>query len=142
MAVASKAKAKWYGGLTTGEGRAALASGNGEFAVDWKARSEGEGSRTTPEELLAAAHAACFSMALSFDLEQNGTPPAWLDVEVQVEFEAGVGVTTSIITVHGKVSGIDQLEFGRFAEGAKANCPISKALAGVDIALESATLVS
>ncbi|WP_062520393.1 OsmC family peroxiredoxin [Demequina silvatica] len=141
MEVSSKAHADWYSGLTTGQGKATLGSGNGEFEVDWNARSAGRQGATTPEELLAAAHASCFSMALSFALEQNGTPPTWVKVDAEVKFEAGVGVKSSMLTVHGKVSGIDQLEFGRFAEDAKANCPVSKALAGVDISLESATLV-
>ncbi|WP_062464877.1 OsmC family peroxiredoxin [Demequina soli] len=141
MEVSSKATTKWYGGLSNGEGRSTLASGNGEFEVDWKARSEGRDGATTPEELLAAAHASCYSMALSFALEQNGTPPHWVKVDAEVKFEAGVGVRSSMLTVHAKVSGIDQLEFTRFAEDAKENCPISKALAGVDISLESATLV-
>ncbi|WP_062295722.1 OsmC family peroxiredoxin [Demequina maris] len=140
MEVSSKASVDWYSGLTTGQGKATLASGNGEFEVDWKARSEGRANATTPEELLAAAHASCYSMALSFALEQNGTPPHWVKVEAEVKFEAGVGVKSSMLTVHAKVSGIDQLEFSRFAEDAKDNCPVSKALAGVDISLESATL--
>ncbi|MDN4474414.1 OsmC family peroxiredoxin [Demequina sp. SYSU T00192] len=140
MTVSSKAMTKWYSGLTTGQGKTTLASGNGEFEVDWQARSEGREKATTPEELLAAAHASCYSMALSFALEQNGTPPHWVQVEAEVKFEAGVGVKSSMLTVHAKVSGIDQLEFSRFAEDAKDNCPVSKALAGVDISLESATL--
>ncbi|WP_062517220.1 OsmC family peroxiredoxin [Demequina gelatinilytica] len=142
MEVSSKAKAEWYSGLTTGQGKAHLESGNGSFDVNWKARSEGEAGVTTPEELLAAAHASCYSMALSFALEQNGTPPHWVKVDAEVKFEAGVGVKSSMLTVHAKVDGIDQLEFSRFAEDAKENCPVSKALAGVDISLESATLVA
>ncbi|WP_062386741.1 OsmC family peroxiredoxin [Demequina iriomotensis] len=142
MEVSSKAQAEWYSGLTTGQGKATLASGNGSFDVNWRARSEGEAGVTTPEELLAAAHASCYSMALSFALEQNGTPPTWVKVDAEVKFEAGVGVKSSMLTVHAKVSGIDQLEFTRFAEDAKEGCPVSKALAGVDISLESATLVA
>jgi len=141
MAVESKATTKWYSGLSTGQGRVTMASGNGEFDVTWKARSEGVEGATTPEELLAAAHASCFSMAISHALEGNGTPPTWIEVQAQVTFVPGEGVTASMLTVHGKVSGIDQLEFSRFAEDAKDGCPVSKALAGVSISLESATLV-
>ncbi len=144
MEVTSKARTKWHSGLSHGQGRTTLATGNGDFTVHWKARSQGDAGEegaTTPEELLAAAHASCYAMALSGDLESNGTPPAWLEVEVEVAFEAGVGVKWSMITVHGKVSGIDGEEFVDFAEGAKANCPVSRALAGIDIRLESASLV-
>ena len=141
MAVTSKANARWAGALTSGEGSTALASGNGEFAVNWKARAEGEQGTTTPEELLAAAaHASCFSMALSFALENNGTPPTSIEVSAEVTFVPGTGITTSVLTVTGAVPGIDQEQFEAFAADAKANCPVSQALAGVEISLAGATL--
>lgn len=140
MAVSSKASTTWNGGLSSGHGRTTLASGNGAFDVTWKARSEGEEGATTPEELLAAAHASCFSMALSLELERNGTPPSELQVAAEVRFVAGTGVTQSILTVRGTVPDIDPAEFSRLAEAAKDGCPVSQALAGVDISLESATL--
>lgn len=142
MAVSSKASATWNGALSDGSGRATLASGNGSFAVNWKARAEGEGGTTTPEELLAAAHASCFSMALSHALEGNGTPPTSLDVDATVTFQPGEGVVSSVLAVVGTVPGIDQEQFSSFAADAKDGCPVSQALAGVDISLESATLAS
>lgn len=140
MAVTSKANARWAGALTSGAGSTALASGNGEFAVNWKARAEGEQGTTTPEELLAAAHASCFSMALSFALENNGTPPTSIEVAAEVTFVPGTGITTSVLSVSGAVPGISQEEFEAFAADAKANCPVSQALAGVEISLAGATL--
>lgn len=142
MEIASKATGVWRGGLSDGAGTVALGSGNGEFGVTWKARSAGQQGATTPEELLAAAHASCFSMALSHALEGNGTPPASLEVNAEVRFEAGKGVTSSTLTVRGAVPGLDQDAFARFADEAKAGCPISQALAGVPISLAEATLVS
>ncbi|MDN4481988.1 OsmC family peroxiredoxin [Demequina lignilytica] len=141
MEIASKAAGFWNGGLSDGAGTVALGSGNGEFAVTWKARSAGQEGATTPEELLAAAHASCFSMALSHALEGNGTPPDALEVGAEVRFEAGKGVTASILTVRGTVPGLDQDAFARFADEAKAGCPVSQALAGVPITLADATLV-
>ncbi|WP_210507084.1 OsmC family peroxiredoxin [Naasia sp. SYSU D00057] len=143
--VDSKASAVWQGDLFSGSGRAKLDSSSaGEFDVNWKARAEsgGGGGTTTPEELLAAAHAACFSMAFSNGLAQNGTPPERLDVSAVVSFVPGTGVTKSALTVVGRVSGLDAGKFQELAEDAKANCPVSKALAGVDIVLESVSLDS
>ena len=140
MAVKSRASTTWSGDLASGQGTTQLVtSGVASFDVDWKARSEGGGKKTTPEELLAAAHASCFSMALSHQLSQSGSAPTELTVDVTVSFEAGVGVLGIAIEVEGVVPGIDQAAFARFAEDAKANCPISKALA-VDIELASAKL--
>ena len=142
MEIASKATGVWQGGLSNGEGTVALGSGLGTFAVNWRARSAGEQGATTPEELLAAAHASCFSMALSHALEGNGTPPASLEVGAEVRFVAGTGVTSSTLTVRGSVPGIDQDQFATFAQEAKDGCPISQALAGVSISLAEATLVA
>jgi len=139
--VDSKASTVWQGDLFSGSGRARLDSSSaGEFDVNWKARAEGGGSTTTPEELLAAAHSACFSMQFSNGLAQNGTPPERLDVSAVVSFVPGTGVTRSAITVVGRVPNLDADKFAELAEDAKANCPVSKALAGIDIVLESVSL--
>lgn len=130
MAVRSTGRAHWEGSLFEGNGTASLESGAaGPMEVDWKSRSEG-GANTTPEELIAAAHAACFSMAFSNILAKNETPPAALDVKATATFVAGEGITGMEIEVNGKVDGIDEKQFAEMAETAKANCPVSKALAG------------
>jgi osmotically inducible protein OsmC len=98
--------------------------------VNWKARAEEKGAVTTPEELIAAAHAACFSMAFSNILAKNDTPPASLDVTATATFVAGEGITGMELEVNGKVEGIDREQFEQLAETAKENCPVSKALAG------------
>jgi osmotically inducible protein OsmC len=109
--------------------------------ITWTARAEGGASTTTPEELLAAAHASCFCMELSNQLGKNGTPPERLDVDVAVTFVPSKGITTSVITVVGNVAGVDAKQFEALAAKAKAECPVSKALASVEISLASATLV-
>lgn len=141
MSVSSTARTVWRGGLADGSGRTELVtSGTAQLDVSWKARSEGSDSVTTPEELLAAAHASCFSMALSKALGDNGTEPTELEVQAVVTFVPGTGVTESALTVTAQVPGLDDEGFGAAAADAAANCPVSKALAGVDIRLESATL--
>ncbi len=137
MATVSTAKAHWEGSLIEGGGTVQLAtSGLASFDVKWAKRVEAGAGTTNPEELLAAAHATCFSMALSHALAGNGTPPAALDTTVEVGFQPGVGVTGSKITVVGNVPGLTAEEFLTFAQGAKANCPISKALA-IEITLDA-----
>lgn len=138
MTVTSEATTAWTGSLTEGSGTVALASGIGTFPVNWKARSEGSDSTTTPEELIAAAHASCFSMALSHALAQNGTPPEKLDTTASVTFKPGTGITGSHLNVNAVVPGLDAAKFQELAEGAKAGCPVSQALAGIDITLEAA----
>ena len=103
----------------------------GEQAVSWPSRAEAPGGKTSPEELIAAAHAACFSMALSHALAQAGTPPDLLETSATVTFVPGTGITKSALTVRGTVPGIDEATFLEAAEGARDGCPISKALAGV-----------
>lgn len=143
MTVTSKAQTTWHGDLTGGSGRTSVASGAfGEVDVNWKARSEGSASTTTPEELLAAAHASCYSMALSNGLAQNGTPPVRLEVSAAVTFVPGTGITTSELTVRADVPGVDADQFAVFAADAKDNCPVSQALKGVEITLGSVTLAS
>lgn len=141
MAVHSKASTTWTGGLADGSGTTALASGVATVGVNWKARSEGSADTTTPEELLAAAHASCYAMALSHALGEHGTPPQQIDVSADVTFVPGEGVRSSALTVTASVAGLDQAAFAEIAEDAKENCPVSKALAGVQISLENATLL-
>jgi len=110
----------------------------GEQSVSWPNRAEDSPTSTSPEELIAAAHAACFSMALSHGLAQAGNPPDELKTSATVTFQPGEGITKIALTVAGKVPGIDADAFREAAEGAKANCPVSKALAGVpEITLEA-----
>ena len=142
------AMATWSGDLASGAGTIDYVS-SGAFArmpVSWAARTSAHDGKTSPEELLAAAHAACFSMAFSARLGKNGTPPTKLSVKAEVMFDnpAGGGwkVASSHITVEGDVPGIDAAKFGELAEDAKENCPISVAIKGnVEISVE-ARLVS
>ncbi|MGN6218793.1 MAG: OsmC family peroxiredoxin [Microbacterium sp.] len=138
MTVTSEAKSTWKGSLFEGAGEVSLASsGAGTFAVNWKARSEGSTSVTTPEELIAAAHASCFNMALSNALAENGTPPEQVDTTASVTFKPGTGITGSHLNVNAVVPGLSPEDFERIAQGAKAGCPVSQALAGVEITLEA-----
>ena len=113
-------------------------SGLGTFDVTWVSRAEEPGGRTSPEELIAAAHSACFSMALSHALAQAGNPPERLATTAEVTFQPGEGITGIHITVRGTVPGLSSEDFKQAAEGAKANCPVSKALAGTTITLDAA----
>lgn len=138
MALTSESKTLWEGSLTEGHGTTHLASsGAGQFPVTWLARSDGQSGMTNPEELLGAAHSACYSMALSHALGQNGITPTTLDVTAAVTFVPGEGVTGSHLLVVASIPGIDDETFQRYAEDAKENCPVSKALAGVPISLEA-----
>jgi len=138
MSVTSEATTLWFGDLLSGSGTTSLdSSDTAEFAVNWKARSEGAAGVTTPEELLGAAHSACYSMAFSSDLAKNGTPPESLQVTAAVTFEPGVGITGSHLLVSAKVAGLSDEDFQRLATAAKDNCPVSKALAGIDITIEA-----
>jgi osmotically inducible protein OsmC len=114
----SRATAEWQGDLMSGQGKTSVASGIFQGAgLSWKARTEGVARMTTPEELLAAAHASCFSMALSHGLAQAGHPAKKLETSCVVEFGP-----------KGWVPGIDAAGFEKAAEGAKSGCPISSAL--------------
>lgn len=138
MTVTSEATTVWKGGLTDGSGQVALqSSGIGTFEVNWKARSEGSTSVTTPEELVAAAHSSCFSMAFSNALAQNGTPPESIDTTASVTFTPGTGITGSHLNVNAVVPGLSREDFDRIAADAKVNCPVSQALAGIEITLEA-----
>ncbi|HEY5686503.1 MAG TPA: OsmC family peroxiredoxin [Acidimicrobiia bacterium] len=138
MALDSTASTRWEGDLMSGNGVTTLESGAaGPLPVDWKARSEEHGGKTSPEELIAAAHASCFSMSLSGRLARQGTPPTRLDVTATATFVPGTGITGIALVVSGDVPGLDAEGFLAAAEGAKAGCPVSKALAGnVPISLE------
>jgi osmotically inducible protein OsmC len=120
-----------------GSGSVALASGSGTFPVTWASRSGAASDTTTPEELLGAAHSACYSMALSHALSGNGTPPESLNTTAAVTFQPGTGITGSHLLVSAKVPGLSAEDFQRIAEDAKVNCPVSQALAGVPITLEA-----
>lgn len=138
MALTSEATTLWFGDLQTGSGTTSLDSSDAaEFPVSWQARSVGEVGKTNPEELLGAAHSACYSMALSNALGGNGTPPESLQVTAAVTFVPGEGIKGSHLLVSAKVPGMTADEFQRFAEDAKANCPVSQALAGIPITLEA-----
>ena len=138
MALTSEATTLWFGDLMSGSGTTSLDSSDAaEFSVDWKARSEGEVGTTNPEELLGAAHSACYSMAFSNALSQAGHAPESLQVTAAVTFQPGEGITGSHLLVSAKVAGISDEEFQKLAEDAKANCPVSKALAGIPITLEA-----
>ena len=137
MALTSEATTIWKGTLFEGSGDVALdSSGLATFPVNWKARAEGVANMTNPEELLAAAHSACFSMALSGALARAGTPPESIQTTAAVTFEAGKGVLGSHLLVSARVPGITEEQFEAFADDAKANCPISKALA-IPITIEA-----
>jgi len=138
MATTRNATTHWEGSLMDGSGRVTLeSSGIGTFDVNWPSRAESANGKTSPEELIAAAHSSCFSMALSHGLAQAGTPPTSLDTSAAVTFQPGEGITGIVISVVGVVPGIDEAAFVAAAEGAKANCPVSKALAGTTITLEA-----
>lgn len=135
MAAIREARAVWEGTLQEGSGRVSAAS-SGKFTdleVSWAARTEAPQGRTSPEELLAAAHATCFSMALSAGLARAGSPARRLETSARITFdkvEGGWAVVSSALTVRGIVPGADAQAFRRAAEAAKDGCPISKALAG------------
>jgi len=105
-------------------------------SLTWRQRAETRESGTSPEELIAAAHAGCFAMALSFGLGNAGHPPERLETSARVGFQLPEGITGIHLSVSGKVPGLDEAGFRAAAEDAKANCPVSKALAGVPISLD------
>ena len=134
MATERRAEVTWNGDLLSGSGTID-AVGTGAFGpldVSWAARAEdASAGKTSPEELLAAAHASCFSMALAGGLAKAGNVPERLSTSATVTFVPGTGITKVALAVRGTVPGLDDAGFHEAAEGAKANCPISKALVGV-----------
>jgi osmotically inducible protein OsmC len=140
MATNRRAEVSWHGSLLEGSGtiEATTSGAIGEQAVSWPNRAEDAPDATSPEELIAAAHAACFSMALSNGLSKGGHAPDELKTSATVTFQPGEGITKVALTVVGTVPGIDEDAFRQAADDAKANCPVSKALAGVpEITLEA-----
>ncbi len=134
MATERTAHVTWNGTLMEGKGTIDHVGSEafGPLEVTWPARADEEsGGLTSPEELLAAAHAACFSMALSHGLAQAGTPAVELRTTATVTFVPGTGITKIVLAVRGEIPGADEAAFRAAAEAAKDNCPISKALAGV-----------
>ncbi len=142
MATDRTASVTWTGSLLEGSGTIdAVGSGAfGPLPVSWPSRAESSNGQTSPEELIAAAWASCFSMALSAGLAKAGTPPGQLDTSVTVTFQPGEGIVKGAITVTASVPGIDAEGFAAAAAGAKENCPVSKALAGIPEVTLSATL--
>jgi osmotically inducible protein OsmC len=133
MATDRLAEVTWNGDLTSGSGTIERV-GSGAFGslpVSWAARTEQPNGKTSPEELIAAAHAACFSMAFSGALAKSGTPPEQLRTSATVTFQPGAGITRVALAVEGRVPGIEADAFRAAADEAKANCPVSKALTGV-----------
>jgi lipoyl-dependent peroxiredoxin len=142
MAAVSTAQSTWQGGLADGQGRVHVDSGAlPDFEVTWQARAERTAGTTSPEELLAAAHSACFSMALSNGLGQAGHKPERLEVSAEVTFQPGQGITGIVLNVRGQVPGMDADAFQKAAEAAKEGCPVSKALAGTHISMGRAQLL-
>ncbi|TBN56453.1 OsmC family peroxiredoxin [Glaciihabitans arcticus] len=138
MSVTSEATTLWFGDLFGGSGTTSLDSSDAaEFPVSWAARSEGATGKTNPEELLGAAHSACFSMAFANELATAGTPPESLQVTAAVTFEPGKGITGSHLLVSAKIPGISEEDFQKIAAAAKENCPVSQALSGIPITLEA-----
>ena len=143
MAAERRAEVTWRGSLMDGSGTIERV-GSGAFGpldVTWASRTEDSGGRTSPEELIAAAHASCFSMALSHALAQAGTPPQELSSSAVVTFVPGTGITKIALAVEGRVDGIDEDAFRQAAEGARDGCPVSMALAAVPEITVDARLV-
>ncbi len=135
MPAVRRADVVWEGDLLSGSGVVTASSSRAfaELPVSWASRTEAPGGRTSPEELIAAAHASCFAMALSFGLANAKTPPRRLEVSAAVTFdkvEAGWRIVSSALTVRGRVPGLDNDGFRRAAEAAKDGCPVSQALKG------------
>ena len=140
MAAERSARVTWRGSLMDGSGTIESV-GSGAFGpldVTWASRTEEHGGKTSPEELIAAAHASCFSMALSNVLAKAGSPPEGLETQATVTFVPGTGITKSALSVRGWVPDMDEDAFREAAEDAKQNCPVSKALAALpEITLEA-----
>jgi lipoyl-dependent peroxiredoxin len=143
MATERTAGVVWTGDLQSGSGTIDTV-GSGAFGpldVSWSSRAEEPNGKTSPEELIAAAWASCFAMALSAGLSKAGTPPERLETSATVTFQPGTGITKGALTVRGSVPGLDEAGFREAAEGAKQNCPVSQALTGIpEVTLDAALL--
>jgi osmotically inducible protein OsmC len=138
MATTRTANAHWEGSLFEGKGRVSLdSSGIGSYDVSWAARAEEPNGVTSPEELIAAAHSTCFSMALSNELSKAGHQVRTIDTRADVTFQPGQGITGIHLTTRAEVPGLSNEEFATFAAGAKANCPVSKAITGTTVTLDA-----
>jgi osmotically inducible protein OsmC len=132
MATTRTANTHWEGNLVEGKGTVTLSSSNiGTYDVSWPARAEEPGGKTSPEELIAAAHSSCYSMAFAHGLAGKGYTVASLDTRADVTFQPPEGITAIKLTVRASVPGLPPEEFQAAAQDAKQNCPVSKALAGV-----------
>jgi lipoyl-dependent peroxiredoxin len=133
MATDRRAEVIWQGDLMNGSGTIEQVTSGafGPLDVSWASRSEEPNGKTSPEELIAAAWASCFSMAPSAGLARAGTPPEKLETSATVTLQPGTGITKGALTVRGTVPGLDAAGFQEAAEGAKAGCPVSQALAGI-----------
>jgi osmotically inducible protein OsmC len=139
MATTRTATTHWEGSLFEGAGKVTLeSSGIGTYDVSWPSRAEEPNGKTSPEELIAAAHSSCFSMALSNGLAKAGTPPTSLDTTAEVELTPGTGITGIRLSVKGVVEGISNDDFVAAAQAAKEGCPVSQALAATTITLDAA----
>jgi osmotically inducible protein OsmC len=133
MATDRKAEVVWQGDLLNGSGTIGEV-GSGAFGpldLSWAARAEEPNGKTSPEELIAAAWASCFAMALASGLAKGGNPPEKLETSATVTFQPGEGIVRGALTVRGTVPGMDESAFQQAAEAAKQNCPVSKALSGI-----------
>ena len=138
MATTRTAQTHWEGTLFEGAGKVTLeSSGLGTYDVSWPARAEEANGKTSPEELIAAAHSACFSMAFSNGLAKNDTPATALDTKADVEFTPGTGITGIALTVTAVVEGMSNDDFVAAATAAKEGCPVSQALSAVTIKLDA-----
>jgi lipoyl-dependent peroxiredoxin len=138
MATTRTAHTVWNGNLIEGAGNTTLdSSGLGNFDVTWKARAESAEGKTSPEELIAAAHSACFSMAFSNGVAGAGFTPEEVNTKADVTFQPGEGITGIHLTVSARIPGVSEEEFQRLAEDAKVNCPVSQALRATPITLEA-----
>lgn len=139
MATTRTANAHWEGSLLDGQGTVSLDSSKlGTYDVTWASRSQEPDGRTSPEELIAAAHSTCYSMALSHGLAGAGTPPEKVDTKAEVTFQPGEGITGIHLTVRASVPGLSASDFEKAAQTAKEGCPVSKALTGTKITLDAA----
>ena len=139
MATTRKATTHWEGSLFEGAGKVTLdSSGLGTYDVSWPSRAEEANGKTSPEELIAAAHSSCFSMALSNGLAKAGTAATSIDTTADVELTPGTGITGIKLTVRAVVDGMSNEDFVAAAEAAKTGCPVSQALTGTTITLDAA----
>ena len=141
MATVRTAHTVWSGDLPTGSGQVTLdSSGLGTYDVTWRARAEQSEGKTSPEELIAAAHSACFSMAFSHALGEEGKTPERVETKAEVDFQPGTGITAIRLTLDATVPGLSEEDFQRVAQVAKEGCPVSQALAAVKDITLTATL--